>query len=100
MVDDVERRYKKVNGKQTVPGVEYRTIRERPLLMLHLLDVKDGNGESIFEDGTAAYGISFPGTPGAKRPEKLVQYVVNTVWWNNMYSDTVEDSTDDLGIDE
>jgi hypothetical protein len=100
VVDDVERRYKKVNGKQTVPGVEYRTIRERPLLMLHLLDVKDGNGESIFEDGTAAYGISFPGTPGAKRPEKLVQYVVNTVWWNNMYSDTVEDSTDDLGIDE
>jgi len=100
-VDDAQSEYKKESGGSiNFPDLIYRRFRERPLLMLHLLDIQDESSQSMFEQGIAAYGISFPGNPGVQRPEKLVQYVVNTVWWNNMYSDTVEDSTDDLGIDE
>ena len=33
-----------------------------------------------------AYGISFPGDSGsAKRPAKLVEYVVNTKWWEQNF---------------
>lgn len=88
------------NKKVNIPDREYRAVRERPLLMLHLLDVRKDSVTPVGENGIVAYGISFPGDPGAHRPEKLVQYVVNTVWWNNMFSDSIEDDDDDLGIDE
>jgi hypothetical protein len=100
-VEEAQNEYKKENGRSiNIPDRIYRTVRERPLLMLHLLDIQDESSQSMFEHGIAAYGISFPGNPGVQRPEKLVQYVVNTVWWNNMYSEMVEDITDELGIDE
>ena len=96
-IEEINSRHKK---GENIPDREYRAVRERPLLMLHLLDIQEEPDQPLFEAGIAAYGISFPGNPGTKRPEKLVQYVVNTVWWNNMYSDTIEEDDDDLGIDE
>lgn len=87
------------NKGKNYPDKIYRDIRDKPLLMLHLLDIHDEQGR-IFPEGVAAYGISFPGNLEVQRSEGLVQYVVNTVWWNNMYSDLVEDDDDDLGIDE
>ena len=34
------------------------------------------------KETVAAYGIGFPGDPGSqRRAKKLVQYRVNTVWW-------------------
>lgn len=100
-VTDAEQRHKQGNpDKKTIPGSVYRECRERPLLMLHVLDIQDKDEKSLFKDGTAAYGIVFPGGTGSRRPEKLVQYVVNTVWWKNAYADMLEGADDDLGIDE
>ena len=58
--------------------------------MLHLLDCRlDDN--PLFENGVSAYGISFPGEAGSRRPQKLVEYVVNTTWWQNEYLDLLEE---------
>lgn len=77
---------------KNVPDHAYRGKRSRPLLMLHVLDCKGKDGKSLFKEGIAAWGISFPGEAGRRKAEKLVEYVVNTVWWQNAYGDMCEDS--------
>lgn len=80
-----------------IPDHVYRGDRQ-PLLMLHLLDCRIGDSSSsLFSEGIPAYGISFPGKAGSRRPEKLVEYVVNTIWWKNEYFDTLDD--DDIAED-
>jgi len=88
-------------GKKNFPDSIYRAKREKPLLMVHLLDCHkknkdDGNiSGSLFPDGIVAYGISFPGEAGTRRPKKLVEYMVNTVWWNSNYADLLDEEEDD-----
>jgi hypothetical protein len=83
------------NNKFNIPDHVYRAKRERPLLMLHILDcrLKD---LPLFHHGIAAFGISFPGKTGNHKPRKLVKYIVNTTWWKNNYLDLTEDE----GIDQ
>lgn len=79
------------NAGSNIPDYVYRGDRQ-PLLMLHLLDCRlDDSNTGLFPHGVPAYGISFPGRAGSKRPEKLVEYVVNTIWWQNEYLDTLDD---------
>jgi len=80
--------------KLNIPDRVYRKRRERPLLMLHLLDCKL-NEQPINNNGIAAYGISFCGESGNRRPEKLVEYIVNTVWWNTNYQYALDEDDDD-----
>lgn len=75
---------------KNVPDHAYRSVRSRPLLMLHILDCRT-NDDPLFEHGITAYGISFPGEAGSRRPQKLVEYVVNTAWWKNEYLDLLEE---------
>jgi len=75
---------------KNVPDYAYRSVRNCPLLMLHLLDCRL-NDNLLFEQGIAAYGISFPGEAGNRRPQKMVEYVVNTVWWKNEYFDLLDE---------
>jgi len=80
---------------KNVPGAVYRRLRERlganPLLILHLLDCHTDGVSKLSENGVAAYGISFPGESGSRRPERLVEYVVNTVWWRNEFQYLIEE---------
>jgi hypothetical protein len=79
---------KKIN----IPDYVYRETRERPLLMLHLLDCRLKENETpVFVNGIIAFGISFPGKKGSRKPEKLVEYIVNTTWWKNNYIDFTEE---------
>ncbi len=91
-IDWVEENYE---GKN-IPDLLYRSVRSHPLLMLHLLDCRL-DSDPIFEYGITAYGISFPGQAGSRKPEKLVEYVVNTVWWKNEYMDLLDE---DEGIED
>ncbi len=75
---------------KNIPDYVYRGVRNRPLLMLHILDCRTDDNP-LFEQGITAYGISFPGEAGSRRPQKLVEYVVNTVWWKNEYLEFLED---------
>jgi hypothetical protein len=77
---------------QSIPGKAYRETRDRPLLTLYLLDCRYKESEdSIFELGAPAWSISFPGKTGSRKPEKLVEYIVNTTWWNNEFGGLMEE---------
>jgi hypothetical protein len=76
---------------ENVPDKEYRKVAGRnPLFMIFFAKVntKDSSVSKI----VPAYGISFPGDAGsAKRPAKLVEYVVNTKWWEQNFDMPDED---------
>jgi hypothetical protein len=97
-----ERQYKgrAENKGDDIPDWVYRTVEgRRPLLMLHVLDcrlISDAT-KPIFDKGIVAYGISFPGMPNGRRPEKLAEYVVTTTWWKNNYIDLIEEEG---GVDD
>jgi hypothetical protein len=75
-----------------IPGRIFRAVRTVPLLMIYLLDCYLKNDKnSITPDGIIAWAISFPGEAGKGRPETLVEYIVNTVWWNNEYGSTIDE---------
>jgi len=91
----LEDRYRSLSK---VPRTVVRESRKRPLLMLHLIDCREGDtGEPLFAEGIVAFGISFPGKSDKGRAKKLVEYMVNTVWWNAEYADSLEGEED---IDE
>lgn len=66
--------------------------------MIHVLDLGKDTAKSDIRvaDKACAWGISFPGEKG-KGNGKLVQYLVNTVWWKEQFDEqgTDEDDEDD-----
>jgi hypothetical protein len=70
----------------------YRESRNKPLLMLHLLDLGKNPADKKNPDweDVAAWGMSFPGLAGDKFPEKLVEYIVTVDWWKKEYGDLVD----------
>lgn len=85
-------------GKKNFPDSIYRAKRKNALLMLHVLDCrKNEDKSSLFPEGVIAYGISFPGEAGSRKPEILVKYEVTPLWWRNNYADLLdEDEADDI----
>jgi hypothetical protein len=78
--------------KGNIPGRIFRAIRTVPLLMVYMLDCHlKGNENSVTPDGIIAWAISFPGEAGKGKPETLVEYIVNTVWWKNEYGSTIDE---------
>ena len=87
----IERKRKERSGtKVNVPDRVYRTYRTRPLLIIHLLDLKskDKSGDSLFTEPTVAWSLSLPST---KKPNDRVEYVVGTVWLRENFGDESED---------
>jgi len=98
-INDAESTYLLNNpDRKNFPDSIYRGKRKKPLLMLHILDCRKKVEPDIplFENGIIAYGISFPGEAGSRRSERLVEYEVNTVWWDNNYSDLLDEEDSNL----
>lgn len=77
------------SGKEP-SDVHYRRIRQKPLLMLHNLDLGEGNN---IQKNVPAFGISFP--PG--NYSEGVTVVANVVWVNQLHGgvfDAPEDEDD------
>jgi len=93
--DEIEQVKNNYNGKN-VPDREYRKVANRnPLFIIYLINVKKtkDDEESIL---VPAFAVSFPGDPGsAKKPAKLVEYVVNTTWWKQNYGDPEEEQEEE-----
>lgn len=62
-----------------------------PLLIIHPLEM-DQLGVKLI----VGYGLSIPGTVDARRPRKLVEYVVNIPYWKNTYEDAHDDEEESL----
>lgn len=94
-VNKEKKDYLNTKNVSSISGVLFRKIREKyrlnPLLILHLLNCEEIDGAPLFEDGAVAYGISFPGEAGSRRPKKIVEYVVNTTWWKNEFLDQLDE---------
>lgn len=69
-------------GGFNYPDRIYRAERQRPLLIVHLLEIKPETKPVV------AWSISFPRT---NLEEKLVEYVVNKTWWRENFSPDDED---------
>jgi hypothetical protein len=94
----IERAKNESTGK-TISDSLFRKERDKPLLMLHLIDCRDAEKreEPLFESGVVGWGLSFPGVAGNGRPKKLVQYMVNTRYWQQEYGQEIE-SEEDEGV--
>lgn len=95
-----EERYREVSGakngsKLNYPDHIYRTERQRPLLIMHLLKIDPEKPGVASDDPVVAWGISFPKT---QIDEKKVEYVVNTTWMRENQRD--EDPAEELAGDD
>lgn len=81
---------------KNIPDIAYRIVRSKPLLMIHVLSLGLETADSAIRlaDKACAWGISFPGEKGKGRG-KLVEYLVNTVWWIEQFEDQSDDAEDD-----
>jgi hypothetical protein len=74
------------DSKTLNPKLYRQVDGKRPLLIIHLLEIKEVPTKVV-----AAYGLSFPGSATTKRPRKLVEYIVNIPYWNQTYAETIEE---------
>lgn len=82
---------KKKSGKEpSIPGYVYRRARTRPLLILHLIRMKET--PRVMDTPVLAYSISFPSTT---LPGETVTYITNPVW-EEAYGDWDIDEDDEL----
>lgn len=70
------------------PDRIYRQVRERPLLIIHLLKIIPEPAGKEHREPVVAWSISFPAT---KLDEKRVEYVVNTRWMRENHADDVDE---------
>ncbi|MNQ28560.1 Z1 domain protein [compost metagenome] len=93
--DLAEAQYRERTGKTRYPDLIYREIRQRPLLIVHLIALGEEHEDLSEAEPIVAWSISFPPTA---MEEKRVEYVVNTTWWRENYQAELDD--DDGGGDD
>lgn len=81
----IKENYANTHPGKDVPDKEYRKYRQTngrpPLLMVMFVGIRPKDDQPA-NAIVSTYGIGFPGDPGSqRRAKKLVQYRVNTVWW-------------------
>ncbi|MEZ5367528.1 MAG: Z1 domain-containing protein [Bryobacterales bacterium] len=81
------------NGAKAPSDVHYREVRNKPLLMIHIVNPleKNSNGSRV-----PAFGISFP--PGHYQTE--IEVVANTVWIDRMLGSSFDSPEDEEDYDE
>lgn len=97
--DETARKKHEAGNPVNFPDRIYREVRKKPLLIIHLIDLKENNQTPPVALPTVpvvAWSISFPAT---KRPEKKVEYVVGSVWLKENMPDDGDDE-DSGGDDE
>lgn len=93
--DDERQKIKESSKKKAVSDAKFRQFRSRPLLMIHPVTLFVSGDESpLFDEPVIAFGVSFHGDSAVTRGH-LVDYVVNTVYWNNEYGDLLEDEEEE-----
>ena len=92
---EAEEAYYRAKRSQNYPDRIYREKRVRPLLMVHLLDLREGSESAAGALPVVAWSISFPST---KREEHTVQYMVNTTWYHEQYGEETQE--EEMGGDD
>lgn len=80
-------------GKYNYPDRIYRTRRERPLLIVHMLDMRDTEtGENLTSEPVVAWSMGLPDT---ELPGERVEYVVTRQWKLENVAVDLDDDDDD-----
>lgn len=99
--------WKKLNGqldgkRLSFPDVIYRQVRDRPLFILHVVQIRPLEDPSLTdysdripEKPIIGWSISFP---PSQTPDKKVEYIINTQKFREIYGDGSED--EDLDMDD
>lgn len=87
-INAAEQEYRNNTSKDNYPDYIYREVRDRPLLIVHLLAIGADGDDLSGQQPTVAWSISFPRTA---TEEKRVEYVVNTAWWKENYRDELDE---------
>ncbi len=83
--------FAKDNGKKP-SDTHYRSIRQKPLLMLHMLDF----GSEVDQQNVPAFGISFPFGDYSEG----VEVVANTVWVDQLHGGIFDAPDEEEDFDE
>lgn len=106
--DEAEARYREERGKADTERVNYpdsiyRRERDRGLFILHFVQAKAPDGredakevELIPADPVVAWGISLP---VSSRPAERVEYVVNTVRYQELFGEEDEDDDQETALE-
>lgn len=106
--DAAEARYREEKGKAdgervNYPDSIYRRERDRGLFILHFVKAKAPDGKEdakevslIPDDPVVAWGISLP---VSSRPAERVEYVVNTVRYQELFGDDDEDDDQEAALE-
>ena len=73
------------------PDRIFRYVRNRPLLIVHLLAIGAEDQDLSATEPVVAWSISFPTT---EHEENKAEYVVNTTWFSERYSDEQEEEAE------
>jgi hypothetical protein len=81
---------KGLSGSNSInfPDWVYRKVRERPLLVVHLLEVVNEQGQRASDEPFVAWSMSFPDSGDSSA---RVDYVVNTTWWRENFGDEADE---------
>jgi hypothetical protein len=92
VIRQIDERYR--IEKRSVPDWEYREVRPRPLLLVHI--VKPFENNQVFDTAgipLIAIGLSFPKFDDSDIAHR-VRYRINLVEWRNMFQIEVDDDTE------
>lgn len=99
----VEAQFKSDKGHTNYPGSIYRKVRNRPLLMLMLVKPKIKNEDhdpsitSLLSAPIVTWGMSLP---VSARPGERVEYVVNTVRYQELFGYDDEDEEQEADLEK
>jgi hypothetical protein len=84
-------------NSENIPDRAYRGHRSRPLLLLHLLRLREPtSGDQLPfvlpQEPVVAWGISFP---TSNHDDPTVEYVVNTTWMREAFSDELDEDEEE-----
>ena len=98
-IAEAERSYREEKKLTTetanYPDHIYRAVRDRPLLIVHLLAIGGQDEDLSAQRPIVAYSVSFPRTD---RSEDTVEYMVNTTWMRQL--DPADADEDEMSGDD
>ena len=71
-----------ITPDKNIPGTDIRSVRTRPLFLLHYLDIRKKNGDRIFDDPVIGWSMSLP---GETEPGEPVEYLVNKTYLDDLH---------------
>jgi len=82
--DEYKRSKSPDQDRGSYPDHIYRTVRGRPLMVVHLLAIGDEDDDLSEREPVVAWSMSLP---QSDREQEAVEYVVNPTWYARRYGD-------------